>query len=193
MDTETLTGYHGTSEDCIAEIRKKGFMPGTRTASWLGFGAYFSWESPETAIDWARFTAARRSKSQGKVLKGALFRVSIELRNCMNLLDDKYWGLLKEAYAAVPGDVTQVGPSHIYNPNFTNHSKVGFNYRDCAAVNSLAQNLEASGVAVDSVIAAFAEGAPLGQDSWLFDQSAVMISVRNPSRIKILSHSIVDP
>jgi glycosylphosphatidylinositol transamidase (GPIT) subunit GPI8 len=89
--------------------------------------------------------------------------------------------------------LVQVGPGHIYNPAFSDHSKVGFNYRDCAAVNSLVQNIENSGQPVDSIIAAFAEGQPIGQDSWLFDQSAVMISVRNPKRITILDHSIIDP
>ncbi|MEH6691134.1 MAG: hypothetical protein V7774_08120 [Pseudorhizobium pelagicum] len=126
-------------------------------------------------------------------LKGAVFQVSIDLDNCMNLLDDGYWSLLKDAYASVPGDLAQIGPGHLYNPSFSNHSNVGFNYRDCAAVNSLIQNIEASGRPVDSVIAAFAEGTPIGEDSWLFDRSAVMISVRNPRRVKILNHSIIEP
>lgn len=192
MDTIKLTGYHGTSEDRVVDIYNNGFMVGKRTASWLGFGVYFSWEAPEHAIKWAKSVAIRRSSNLKKVVKGAVFQVSIDLDNCMNLLDDRYWGLLKEVYSSVPADLVQIGPGHLYNPEFTDHSKVGFNYRDCAAVNSLIQNIENSGVQVDSVIAAFAEGKPVGLDSWLFDQSAVMISVRNPKRIKILNHSIVD-
>ncbi|OHZ35989.1 hypothetical protein BBL07_15845 [Agrobacterium vitis] len=108
----------------------------------------------------------------------------------MNLLDVGYWDLLRDAYRAVPNSLSQVGPGHLYNPSSYDLSKVGYNYRDCAAVNALVQNLENSGQPVDSIIAAFAEGNPVAADSWLFDQSTVMVNVRNPKRIKILGHTL---
>jgi hypothetical protein len=80
----------------------------------------------------------------------------------------------------------------LYNPDFADHSQVGWNYRDCATMNAYVEALEQQGQPVASVIAAFAEGEPIGPDSWLFDEAAVVICVRDPQCIKIKKHYIIE-
>lgn len=137
------------------------------------------------AAGWAEMTALRRSRQLGRVVDGALFKVKIDLTNAINLLDAEYWPLLKLAYANVPDDVTQVGPGfrYMYGPP---PREVGWNYRDCIAVNSFIEALEDENIRCDVIVAAFSEGEPIDPTSWLFDKASVIVSVRNSAAIDII-------
>lgn len=172
---------HATTRDRAEKILHGGFQPTKRTASWLGFGVYFFYRGEEHTRAWARMVAERREKAP------AIITAEVDLAGYMNLLDGEHWDGLRNAYANVPDNLEQVGPGYHYDPDFDQHDKVGWNYRDCEAVNIYVEAIEEElGVTVNSIMAAFAEGRPIVEHSWLFDQSSVMVCVRNLACISIL-------
>lgn len=185
MDSKYFIGYHATTSDRVNSILTNNFVPTRRKASWLGWGSYFFFEAPNHAANWALEAAARRSRSLGYTVEGVIFKVAIDLANAINLLDGDYWPLLKTAYTNVPADIRQVGPGFRYLGGDI-PPEVGWNYRDCMAVNAFVEALEQEGIPCDVIVAAFAEGEPLDPTSWLFDRSSVIISVRNSSAVSIM-------
>lgn len=177
---DRVIAQHGTSLDRWQSIRTEGFKSTTRRASWLGFGSYFFVDGPVRSGRWAEQVAKRHDS------KPVVITAEIDLSDSINLLDIEYWDLVREAYADVPEELSQVGPSHLYDPAFIDHEKVGFNYRDCAAMNIFIGSLTTIGQQFRSIVAAFPEGKPLAPDSWLFDEACVMINVVDPSAIHIL-------
>ena len=107
--------------------------------------------------------------------------VAIDLANAINLLDGDYWPLLKTAYTNVPADIRQVGPGFRYLGGDI-PPEVGWNYRDCMAVNAFVEALEQEGIPCDVIVAAFAEGEPLDCG---FRREAVRHSDQYPATVPI--------
>ena len=175
-----VVGYHGTSSDRLGSINSSGFTLTKRTASWLGFGAYFFFNAPEHASNWARSATARRQVNAGISAKPVLLEAEINLGNCLNLLDCTHWPIVKAAYANVSASISQVPFGALASTQ-----GLGFNYRDCAAMNNVVAAFASTGTPLDSILAAFPEGQPIDPTSWLFDQAAVTICVQNPASITI--------
>ena len=51
--TQSVTGYHGTSENLARQILKQGFPISKKPGEWLGHGIYFWQESLTWAKEWA--------------------------------------------------------------------------------------------------------------------------------------------
>lgn len=179
---DVVEAYHGTTMDKVAGIQANGFVATTRSASWLGFGNYFFLEASGHCARWAQMTSTRPGRGAP-----VLIRAQVDLSDTVNLLDNDYWELVRAAYQGVPDDVTQVSPGFRYNPDLAT-GKIGWNYRDCRAINAFVERLIQEGVTVSSLIAAFAEGEPIDKDSWLFDEAHVCINVLDKSKINILEY-----
>jgi hypothetical protein len=179
----SLIAYHGTTSDRLNLILNNNFTNSIRKASWLGYGTYFFYDAPGHASNWAESVAIRRQASNPTV-KPVVIEAEIDLGNCLNLLDSLYWPLVAASYASVPASVTQLAFG-VAGP------QAGFNYRDCAALNAIISAFIINGTPLDTIVAAFAEGTPIGPGSYLFDKSAVAICVQHPGLIRILRHWIV--
>ncbi|MCE7030920.1 hypothetical protein [Jiella avicenniae] len=182
----SLIVYHGTSADRLSSIIENGFQPGRRDASWLGHGIYFFFQAPERARLWGIDSARRRGVSNAVLLK-----CTIDLSDNINLLEPDYWPLLKNAYNHVPTHLHQIGIEGLFETDPGTPERIGWNYRDCAAVNALTETIERLGIAVGSIMAAFIEGLPASESSWLFDQSSLMICVKRPGVLTVLDHEII--
>lgn len=181
MTEAEIKGFHGTTVTALKLIEANGFLISKRLASWLGFGAYFYWRAEGRAKKWAEDTAARKGDAP------ALVVAHIELGNCINLLDIHHWQWLRALAEKLKDTLPeQESMKGIYEADIP--KKLGWNYADCQLVNNYVSRIEdRTNTPVDTIIAAFPEGKPLFQESWLFDTSHVAIAVRNPACIKIES------
>lgn len=185
----SVIAHHGTTDDRLQSILTNGFKPTKRDASWLGFGIYFTYRAPLKAKEYAIQAASRPSRNGERPV---IIEARVDLSNMLNLLDSNIWPLVKLAYQQVDSSIVQVGPGYRFDPEFTDTDKVGWNRRDCEAMNILVGMLEKENKQVDSIIAAFSEGEPMDESSWLYDQSAVILNVLNPTRIAIISYEILE-
>jgi hypothetical protein len=165
------TGYHGTLADIAREIAsKQQIIPSENKSDWLGRGAYFWQDNPQRALSWAR------ERYPGRTV--AVVRARIRSGRCLNLLDDRYKELVKQA----AGDLTnQYEEEGLHKPRNTEN---GYFAWDCAVLNHLCENAEPP---VDTICCAYHfEGPPLYDDSAICTKSHIQICVRNTDCILTL-------
>ncbi|MER9455602.1 hypothetical protein [Mesorhizobium sp. M0478] len=172
MDERFVFGYHGTSSDRADAILKGSFEAKPREGSWLGVGQYFFYRGEEHAADWA----AEVSKRPKPVAAGAhpvVLECTIDLENCINLLDNTHWDNLRQVALRSISSPIQLSPQALYE--VPRSPDLGRNVDDYKVMNAYIAAVR-SIRPVTSIIAAFIEGHPIHDRSWLFDQSHVCIS-----------------
>jgi hypothetical protein len=88
-DRIEVYGYHGTSQTKAMSILKHGFLPSDNDYDWLGTGIYFFQDAPIRAKQWA---------IEQHPNEPAVICCLIQLENCIDLFDVKWFPLLKNAY-----------------------------------------------------------------------------------------------
>lgn len=160
-------GYHGTSDAAARRILSSGFEVSRNDYDWLGDGAYFFQDAPVRAMEWAR----QRFGDDAAVI-GA----EIDLRDCVDLLDAKWNGVVRESYTDLAARV-KAGAQPL--PRQTR----GAHRLDREVINRMVAVLQSRGVVVRVVRAAFVEGDPLFPGSALWSQSHIQVAVRDPAAI----------
>lgn len=158
-------GFHGTSEEAAQRILVSGFEISRNEYDWLGDGAYFFQDAPVRAMEWAR----QRFGDDAAVI-GA----EIDLENCIDLLDIRWQGVIRQDYVRYRALLREVGAPL---PRQTR----GAHRLDRSVIN--ADALKREGLHVSTIRAAFAEGEPLFPGSALASRSHVQIAVRDPQAI----------
>jgi hypothetical protein len=87
--TIQVFGYHGTSREKANTILSEGFRISDNDYDWLGEGVYFFQDAPYRAMQWA---------TQQHPQHPAVIRAVIQLDNCIDLLDIKWFPPLKIVY-----------------------------------------------------------------------------------------------
>jgi hypothetical protein len=82
-------GYHGTSREKANTILSEGFRISDNDYDWLGEGVYFFQDALYRAMQWA---------TQQHPQHPAVIRAIIQLDNCIDLLDIKWFPPLKIVY-----------------------------------------------------------------------------------------------
>lgn len=159
-----VTGFHGTSTAAAAEIARSGFSASQNEYDWLGDGIYFWQDAPLRARSWAeqRFPG-----------EWAVVRATIDLRDCMDLLDPRWHERLRRAHRLLVQRFERLGTR-------LPRQSPGAHRLDRAVVNYLVGELAIEGVTIRSVRAAFGEGDPLYEDSALQSLAHVQIAVLDP-------------
>jgi hypothetical protein len=164
-------GYHGTSLDSATTILRSGFEASDNDYDWLGKGIYFFQDAPQRAWEWA---TERYSNP-------AVIGASIEMHRFIDLLDIGWFEILNQSYRLFVDEHLRTGRRI---PSQSRAS--GAHWLDCALINYAIE--EVIGVGdnhnIYGVRAAFVEGAPVFENSALFNRAHVQIGVRNPSAIK---------
>jgi hypothetical protein len=160
-------GFHGTSAEAAQRILSAGFEISRNEYDWLGDGAYFFQDAPARALEWAW----QRFGDDAAVL-GA----EIDLEDCVDLLDIKWHGVIRESYADL---LRRLSGSAQPIPRQTS----GAHRLDRAVVNRTVEVLQSRRIAVRAVRAAFTEGEQLFAGSALWSRAHVQIAVRDPRAI----------
>jgi hypothetical protein len=189
----TVLGHHGTILPSAIEIvSKRNFNLSKNEHDWLGDGAYFFQDAPLRAWLWAK-REAKRKKSEPVVVEANIY-----LGNCLDLLDARWIPLVQvyhqemiDAYLAKGEPIpTQKPPIVRTEPrkNFLiedmepryEEKGVSRNRLDREVINFTVRGLfEDDSIVIDSVRAAFSEGHPLYETSFLWDRSHIQIAVLN--------------
>ena len=188
-----IFGYHGTPVRNLPLIANSGFKAGTRNGLWLGSGVYFFMDAPGRSANYAKNWGAKNGEDI------AVLRSEIDLTHSMDLIDQEYWNFLSELYALYASEIEQrvqqdrrlkgrpdqVGP--IEYAEMLRSGQIdpltGYNVRDCLLMNLAWKELVDRGTRIDVVRAAFVEGRPVHMSSWLWDESNVMVCVKDTAAI----------
>ena len=202
----SVWGYHGTDREAAEEIIRTGkFNPSEWDGDWLGKGAYFWQDAPLRALAWPM----HRRKDPVALGNCRVIRVKIDLSACFDLLDIRYWPLLKTIYqkeamtaaiAKIPEE-EQAGPRYstadgriICDPAYT-ALDYGKNTVDCMVINAAMRGLEelaSKGAKPFSTVrAAFFDGQQIYKNSYFLDRNHVQIAVRK--QVALSDLRIEDP
>jgi hypothetical protein len=160
-------GFHGTSAEAAQRILSTGFEISRNEYDWLGDGVYFFQDVEERALGWARDLFGRRA---------AVVGAEIDLDDCMDLLNTKWHGVIRQAYLDL---VRGIDADQGLLPRQTS----GAHRLDRAVLNRTVGVLQERGITVRTVRGAFIEGEPLFPGSALWSQAHIQIAVRDPSAL----------
>lgn len=166
--SSTVTGYHGTKKECVETILKDGFLSSHNEYDWLGDGVYFFQDAPKRARSWGQ-------KFFGESC--AVIGAEISTEDCMDLLDVEWSNFLADVY-----DV-YLEKHKAENLPLPLQSS-GAHRLDREVLNFACSALQAKGIVIKSIRAAFLEGNPIYPNSALYSMSHVQISVRELDVIK---------
>lgn len=179
-----ILGYHGLDASIGKRIiaGEDELLPSENDYDWLGHGIYFWENSLVRAQQWAEKQSQRKGTS---VIEPFAIGATIDLGNCLDLLDQQWLDFVGEAYTFMVEDLESEGkdiPKNLpWNPN-----DIDFKNRklDCAVILYAIQSAKEQGQAFDSVRAAFWEGEDLYPNAGFKQHNHIQISIINPECIR---------
>ena len=184
-------GFHGCDKSVAEKVLsgKDCLHPSTNPYDWLGHGIYFWENNPQRAEEHAKLIKKHPERCKETVTNPAVVGAVIDLGHCLNLLDSKNLGLVKQAYETLEKACKK---EDAVLPQNKGEKTEGLPIRslDCAVINFLhAQRKELvkehkEDYEFDTVRAVFVEGERLYTDAGFCDKSHIQICVRNPNSIK---------
>lgn len=177
-------GFHGMDKEAALKIlnQESEFRHSNNAYDWLGSGVYF-WENN---FERARQYAIEDSERKHSSIKVPFVLGSvIELRNCLDLLDQRYNDLIRLAHKQLKRSLEAEGKTLPKNRNFGS-SDFDFKARelDCAVIRYACALADDAGESFDSVRAAFIEGEPLYEGSKFYSNNHIQLAIINPNCIK---------
>lgn len=170
--TVRVYGYHGTSTEAASLIIQQGFNISSNDYDWLGTGVYFFQDAPARAWEWA---------NQQYPTNPAVIRSSIQLENCIDLLDIQWFPTIRNVYSLFIEDYRQSNRSFPkQNPEKSKAHRLDCAYFNYIIVEVLAQG----GQRIDAIRAVFLEGERVYPSSAIFDRAHVQIAIRNTALIE---------
>lgn len=183
-----LIGFHGCDEETCYKLlhQPDQIIISRRPYEWLGHGMYF-WENNfKRAWQWAQ-----HKEHLGHIKKAAVVGAILHLRNCFDLLDSKYIGILRDHYQS------WANFQRILNlPLITNTSPAGSIKKDkvvrsldCAVIEFMHKLIlwehrqQPHTQLFNSVRGVFTEGKRIYKNAGFYDKSHIQICIRNPNCI----------
>lgn len=173
-----VLGFHGCDKKVGENVLsgKTTLHPSQNDYDWLGNGIYFWENNPERAYDFAR----EYRKRKGTLVINDPFAIGavIDLGYCLNLLDSRFLGIVKEGYRLLQQTSEKSGVPLPKNKALLRHL-------DCAVIQAIhTYNKEEGKKEFTSVRAVFTEGKGLYENAGFHEKSHIQICVRNPNCIK---------
>lgn len=170
-------GFHALDKTVALKIlnQEKQFKPSMNDFDWLGNGIYF-WENSESrANDYSKELLKRK-----KILDPFVLGATIELGNCLDLLNPMHIELLKYSYdvAKKACDLLEV-PLPENTPWSKNDMDIKKRNLDCLVINTILKEEP-----FDSVRGAFLEGEEVYPTAGFKNKNHIQISVINTNCIK---------
>lgn len=182
--TSFILGYHGC-DHAVAQRVFSGravLTPSANDYDWLGHGVYFWEHNAQRAHEFACELRDRPRPRGPKIKRPAVIGAVIDLAFCLNLLDSRFIGLVRDAYEDL-----LVLQREAHEPLPTNVGGTDRLLRrlDCAVVETLhATRVERNKPAFDTVRAAFIEGGPIYSTAGFHAKNHIQLCVRNLACIK---------
>lgn len=182
--TGLIIGYHGCDASVAKSIvsnPKKTLRPSENNYDWLGHGIYFWKGSASRALAFVR-EKQKRDVLHGRssIRKPAVLGAVIDLRNCLNLLDQDALEAVRGAYATFAEQEKSAGRVLPQNTGTNNLIR----NLDCAVIEYLHQIQKVGNEEpFDTVRSVFIEGEPLYEGAGFRDKNHIQICVRNPKAI----------
>ena len=179
-----ILGYHGLDESIGRRIiaGEDQLLPSENDYDWLGHGIYFWENSLVRAQQWAEKQSQRKGTS---VKKPFAIGATIDLGNCLDLLDQQWLDYVGDAYNYMVEDLRSEGKEIPENLSW-NRDDIDFKNRklDCAVILYAIESAKEQGQAFDSVRAAFWEGENLYPNAGFKQHNHIQISIINPQCIR---------
>jgi hypothetical protein len=177
-------GFHGLDKEIALKIlnHEIEFKHSNNKYDWLADGIYFWENNLERAGQYAVQDSKRKDT---KINEPFVLGTILDLGNCLDLLDQKNLDFLQFAYDELKKDLEVKNLPLPENSNFGSND---FDFKkrelDCAVIRYAHLLAKDSGVAFDSVRAAFIEGDPLYENAVFKKQNHIQIAIINPDCIK---------
>lgn len=179
-----ILGYHGLEESIGRRIiaGEDQLLPSENDYDWLGHGIYFWENSLVRAQQWAKKQSQRKDTS---VKKPFAIGATIDLGNCLDLLDQQWLDYVGDAYTYMIEDLRSENKEIPDNLPW-NRDDIDFKNRklDCAVILYAIQLAKEQGQPFDSVRAAFWEGEDLYPNAGFKQHNHIQISIINPECIR---------
>lgn len=179
-----ILGYHGLDESIGRRIiaGEDQLLPSENDYDWLGHGIYFWENSLVRAQQWAKKQSQRKDTS---VKKPFAIGATIDLGNCLDLLDQQWLDYVGDAYTYMIEDLRSENKEIPDNLPW-NRDDIDFKNRklDCAVILYAIQLAKEQGQPFDSVRAAFWEGEDLYPNAGFKQHNHIQISIINPECIR---------
>ncbi|WP_168397104.1 hypothetical protein [Acinetobacter indicus] len=179
-----ILGYHGLDESIGRRIiaGEDQLLPSENDYDWLGHGIYFWENSLVRAQQWAKKQSQRKDTS---VKKPFAIGATIDLGNCLDLLDQQWLDYVGDAYTYMIEDLRSENKEIPENLPW-NRDDIDFKSRklDCAVILYAIQLAKEQGQPFDSVRAAFWEGEDLYPNAGFKQHNHIQISIINPECIR---------
>ena len=177
-----VIGFHG----CDLGVRDKlvnsktVFRQSKNDYDWLGHGMYF-WENDvDRALEFASY-----KKERQKSITPSVLGATIDLGNCLDLLNSKNLQLIKLAYEILATELDNSGFRLPENTPLRDGKDLIFRRLDCAVIETLHENRKKSKLPeFDSVRGVFWEGEELYPSAGFREKNHIQICVRNPNCVK---------
>ena len=179
-----ILGYHGLDESIGRRIiaGEDQLLPSQNDYDWLGHGIYFWENSLVRAQKWAE---KQSTNSKTSVKTPFAIGATLDLGNCLDLLDQEWLDYIGEAYTFMNEELQAEGKEIPENTAWTS-TDIDFKKRklDCAVILYAIQMAKKEGEPFDSVRAAFWEGEDLYPNAGFKQHNHIQISIINPQCIR---------
>ncbi len=177
-------GFHGLDENIGLKIlnNETSFKHSNNDYDWLADGIYFWENNYQRAKDYA---IEARKRNPAKIKKPFVLGTILDLKNCLDLLDQKNIDFLHEVYRLLRQDFKAEGISLPKNKPFGQKDFDFMNRQlDCSVIRYAHQIAKERGIFFDSVRAAFLEGRKLYPNAGFRKHNHIQIAILNPNCIK---------
>jgi hypothetical protein len=185
-----VLAFHGCDRATADRVVSGGshLRPSRNDYDWLGHGIYFWENDPVRAKQWANAKAGR-ARTQGRTFEPAVVGATVDLGDCLNLLDVTSNGLLVAAHRALVRSQSSLGVPVPANRDLPGDTDRLLRVLDCAVINMLHDLVaKEGGKPFDSVRAAFIEGRPVYPGSAFRRKNHVQICMRDVAKISGYFH-----
>jgi hypothetical protein len=182
--TSFILGYHGCDRKVAQRVfaGKDALKLSHNDYDWLGDGIYFWEHNARRAFEFARDVADRPHPSGQRIHNPTVVGAVIDLGLCLNLLDSRFIGMVRDAHAELVSASTLAG---IDLPQNTGGDDLLRRHLDCAVLRTLHQTREQNAERpFDTVRAVFVEGERLYDHAGFAAKNHIQICVREPRCIK---------
>jgi hypothetical protein len=175
-----VIGFHSCDKEVGIKVLngELELSPSDNAWDWLGGGVYFWEQNPERAVQYAIECANGEQKNKKRIRTPFVIGSTIELGNCLNLLEPKAMDILVRAHKSLSKTLKNSGESFPKNDGPKRNL-------DCAVIKTVHELAKEEGLnKYDTVRCAFAEGKAPYAGSNFSMRGHIEICVINPEMIK---------
>jgi hypothetical protein len=175
-----ITGYHSCDKEVGIKVLNGEWdlLPSNNDWDWLGGGIYFWEQDPKRALDYAVEVAKGQQFNKGQIKTPFVLGATIELGNCLNLVESQSLSILEEAYNGLVKLYGELGKKLPTNKDSNRRL-------DCAVLRYVHQSRKEGNLqAYDTIRSAFDEGDKVYEGASFTSRHHIQVCVINPALIK---------